>query len=190
MSLLRTYALLPAFLFVAACGGSDDPAPGSSQDASSQASTEGGGDEAGTVDFTADELAAYERGFAHEIELVRQADAVADTASTAAVRNEARERRDERVTIPEGARASGLGDRYAAIRETVHTTLRRLDYQGRIDGPTSYDTGTGASPEVREMFTKDHVAALPPGARAAFQARLQPLAEQWGTYVRMTAVGG
>ena len=117
--------------------------------------------------------------------------AAADTATSAQSRNDARARKDESVTIPEGATASGLGGRYAEIRRTVHTTLRMLDYQGKIDGPTSYDTGTAAaSPTVREMFTKDHVAALPSGARAAFQARLQPLAEQWGTYVRMTAVGG
>jgi hypothetical protein len=188
MSLLRACTMLPVFLVLTACGGDDsasDSAPGGAPAASSQR-----GDSEAAADFTADDLAAYERGFAHEIELVKQADAAADSATTADARNEARGRKDESVTIPEGARASGLGDRYADIRETVHTTLRRLDYQGKIDGPTSYDTGTAATPEVREMFTKDHVAALPPDARAAFQARLQALAEQWGSYVRMTAVGG
>lgn len=189
-SLLRACALLPAFLLVAACAGSDDTASGDAADGSPSASTAGSGDEDAVVDFSADDLAAYERGFAREIELVQQADAVADTATDAQVRNDARGTKDESATIPEGATASGLGGRYEGIRETVHRTLRMLDYQGKIDGPTSYDTGTGASPEVREMFTKDHVAALPPDARAAFQARLQALAEQWGTYVRMTAVGG
>lgn len=189
MPLLRACVVLPAFLALAACGGTDDADSGSSSDPASEATLSRGGD-AASADFTADDLAAYERGFAHEIELVRQADAAADTATTAEVRNDLRATKDESVTIPEGARVSGLGSRYEAIRATVHTTLRRLDYQGKIDGPTSYDTGTAATSEIREMFTKDHVAALPTAARDAFQARLQPLAEQWGTYVRMTAVGG
>lgn len=186
---LRVFVLLSAFLVLTACGGSGDAASEPAGATSSEASS-GGGEQEGRADFTADDLAAYERGFAHEIERVKQADAVADTATTAQVRNDAREGKSERVTIPEGARVSGLGDRYEAIREIVHTTLRRLDYQGKVDGPTSYDTGTAATPQVREMFTKDHVAALPPDVRADFQARLQPLAEQWGSYVRMTAVGG
>lgn len=189
MSLLRTCAVIPAFLLLAACGGGDD-ASGAGSDGSEPASPAQAADADEAVDFSADDLAAYERGFAREIELVREADAIADTATEAQVRNDARGRKDETITIPEGATASGLGGRYAAIRNTVHTTLRHLDYQGKIDGPTSYDTGTAASPEVREMFTKDHVAALPAGVREAFQARLQALAEQWGSYVRMTAVGG
>ena len=190
MSLLRACMLLPAVLMLAACGGSDDPASESSADVRAVASSAQGSGDSAPADFTAADLAAYERGMAREIELVQQADAVADTATDPQVRNDARGRKDENVTIAEGARASGLGDRYLDIRETVHFTLRRLDYQGKIDGPTSYDSGTAPSPEVREMFTRDHVAALPAAARAAFQARLQPLAEQWGTYVRMTAVGG
>lgn len=188
MSLFRACLLFSTVIVLTACGGGDDAASESSDASEAASSRSGNQDE--PVDFSAADLAAYERGFAHEIELVKRSDAIADTATVADVRNAARGGKDESVTVAEGAKVSGLGDRYADIRRTVHHTLRMLDYQGKIDGPTSYDTGTAATPEVREMFTTDPVAALPAKARAAFEPRLQALAEQWGGYVRMTAVGG
>lgn len=166
----------------AACGGDAD----SAADAPSAGGT---ADEAAATSFTAQELTAYQRGFAREIELVKAAKAAGDTASTPEARGAAFEAQYETSTIPEGATASGLGARYEPIRRVVHETLRTLDMQGKIDGPVSIDTAR-ASAETKARLARDPVADLPADAAAALRAQLDALATQWGEYVRLTAVGG
>lgn len=95
----------------------------------------------------------------------------------------------ETATIPEGAKASGLGDRYAAVRNTIHDVLRTLDMQGKIDGPVSIDMAS-ASPEMKAQLAKDPMAELPASSAEALRARLNDVAAQWAEYVRLTAVGG
>lgn len=186
---LRT---LPALTFalavaaVAACGGGGDDSGDAAPGASSQALP---ADAGGAAAFNAEDLAAYERGLARELELVKAARAAADTASTPESRGAAMTAQFETSTIPEGAEASGLGERYASIRETVHTTMRTLDMQGRIDGPVSIDTAR-ASAETKAKLARDPIADLPPDAAAALRARLDAVAAQWAEYVRLTAVGG
>lgn len=186
---LRPRTLLTCALVVAvACGGGDDAAADSAppDGAAPQGAPES---PAPASDFSAEDLAAYERGLAREIELVTAAKAAADTASTPASRGAAMQAQFETSTIPEGAKASGLGDRYEPIREVVHTTLRTLDMQGTIDGPVSIDTSR-ASPETKARLAKDPMAELPANAAAALRARLDAIAAQWAEYTRLTAVGG
>jgi hypothetical protein len=182
---LRTVSAF-ALALVAACGGAGDASEDAGPGASSQPLPADAGESAA---FTAEDLAAYERGLAREIELVKAARAAADTASTPESRGAAISAQFDSNTIPEGATASGLGDRYASIRETVHTTMRTLDMQGRIDGPVSIDTAR-ASAEMKAQLARDPIADLPPDAAAALRARLDAIAGQWAEYVRLTAVGG
>ena len=169
-------------VLAAACGG--DAA--SSSDARPQGASAG---DAARTSFTAADLAAYQRGLAREIELVKAAKTAADTASTPEARGAAYQAQFETSTIAEGAVASALGDRYAAIRQVVHQTLRTLDMQGKIDGPVSIDT-VRATPEMKAQLARDPIADLPAEAAAALRAQLDALAKQWGEYVRLTAVGG
>lgn len=175
-------------IVLAACGGGGDASSESpSADGAAPQGAPGG---AGAVaDFTAEDLAAYERGLAREIELVKAAQAAMRSASTPESRGAAIQAQFEMSTIPEGAKASGLGDRYEGIREVVHTTLRTLDMQGKIDGPVSIDTAR-ASAETKARLAKDPLAELPTGAAAALRARLDAIAAQWAEYTRLTAVGG
>ena len=173
---------------LAACGDGGDA---SSESATADgASPQGAPATAGSgTDFTAEDLAAYERGLAREIELVKAAQAAMSSASTPEARGAAIQAQFETATMPEGAKASGLGERYEPIRQVVHTTMRTLDMQGKIDGPVSIDTAL-ATPEMKAQLAKDPLAELPAGAAAALRARLDAIAAQWAEYTRLTAVGG
>ncbi|HEU5173688.1 MAG TPA: hypothetical protein VFT96_02965 [Gemmatimonadaceae bacterium] len=186
---LRPRTLLTcALVVVAACGGGGDAS--SESTSADGAAPQGAPGSAGAVaDFTAEDLAAYERGLAREIELVKAAQAASFTASTPEARGAAMQAQFETATMPEGAKVSGLGERYEGIREVVHTTLRTLDMQGKIDGPVSIDTAR-ASAETKARLAKDPMAELPAGAAAALRARLDVIAAQWAEYTRLTAVGG
>ncbi|MHB1264796.1 MAG: hypothetical protein ACYC1S_10330 [Gemmatimonadaceae bacterium] len=168
-----------------ACGGGDSGAhvEGSASPQSASGTT------AANAEFSAADLDAYQRGLAREIELVQMARAAADTATTPESRGAAMQAQFDTETIPEGAKASGLGDRYAPIRRSVHDVLRTLDMQGKIDGPVSIDTAS-ASPETKARLATDPIAELPAASADALRARLDALAAQWGEYVRLTAVGG
>lgn len=186
----RTFLTCALVVVVAACGGGGDassesaPAEGATPQGAPGSASAGAGS-----DFTAADLAAYERGLAREIELVKAAQAAMATASTPEARGAAMQAQFETATVPEGAKASGLGERYEPIREVVHTTLRTLDMQGKIDGPVSIDTAR-ASAETKARLAKDPMAELPAGAAAALGARLDAIAAQWAEYTRLTAVAG
>lgn len=185
----RTLLTCALVVVVAACGGGGDDASSESAPPDGAAPQGAPGRAGAGADFTAEDLAAYERGLAREIELVKAAQAASYTASTPEARGAAMQAQFETATVPEGAKASGLGERYEAIREAVHTTLRTLDMQGKIDGPVSIDTAR-ASAETKARLAKDPMAELPAGAAAALRARLDVLAAQWAEYTRLTAVGG
>jgi hypothetical protein len=140
--------------------------------------------------FSEADLDAYERGMTAEIAALHAARAASDTASTAEIRAALMQVQWGDGTIAEGARAAGLDEsRYRDIRRTVHETLKMLDFQGKIDGPMSYDTSR-ADDAMRARLARDPIADLPAASAVALRARLDRLAAQWGEYVEMTAVAG
>ena len=188
----RTLAALAiAALMSTACSGGDGRAePGTDDAVNADAPAQAGGAPDVRADFSAADLAAYERGIAREVEAVKAAGAAGDTASTPESRAAVRQSAEEDATIPEGAKAAGLAEaRYRDIRATVHETLKMLSFQGKIDGPMRYDT-TRADAGMKAKLARDPMADLPAGSAAALRARLDAIVPVWSSYVRMTAVGG
>lgn len=183
-----TLVMLTAFA-LAGCGGegASDTSAATSAEAPQQGAAQ---PEAGAVEIGPAELEAYERGITGEIEAVRAAQQAYDTASTPGSRGALQQAQWETATIAQGARAAGLDEsRYAAIRRTVHETLRTLDFQGKIPGPLSIDT-TRADEATRARLRQDAYASLPPATAAAMRAREARLAALWGDYMRLVAVAG
>lgn len=190
MALIHRTALAAALILcTAACADSDDR----SADAGTTIDEAAGAAPAESetpAAFSEADLDAYERGMTAEIEAIRTARAAADTASTPESRAALMQAQWEDATIPAGARAAGLDEsRYRDVRRTVHETLKMLDFQGKIDGPLSYDTAR-ADAAMRARLARDPIGDLPPGSAAALRARLDRLAAQWGEYIEMTAVAG
>ncbi|MBA2564288.1 MAG: hypothetical protein H0V09_02540 [Gemmatimonadetes bacterium] len=143
-----------------------------------------------TFAFTEADLAAYERGLAKEIQLVRAAQERALSAATPQERAAAAQSQWEDQTAPEAARAVGHPpDRYRRTREAVNRVLQTLDFQGKIEGPMQLDT-TLASPEMRQRLTIDPFSELAPASASALRARLGRLVPIWVEYVTLTAVAG
>ena len=187
---LRKLALLLPFILLSACGGKDTEDDGAGAPATSAAPDAGGtaGERAAT--FTEADLDAYSRGFAREIELVREAQERARTATTPEARGEAAQAGWETATIPGGAEAAGMPvERYREIRETVHHVMQTLDFQGKIEGPMSMDT-TNAPPEMRRRLTSDAYEGLPASSAAALRARMDGLVPLWSEYINLVAVAG
>jgi hypothetical protein len=142
------------------------------------------------VELAPADVEAFERGFAKEIELVRQAQARGREATTAEERGRAAQEEWAEQTAPGGAQVAGLSaERYWEIRETVTEVLETLDFQGQIEGPMEMDLER-ASPEMRRRLEADAFAALSPASAAALRARLDRLATLWSEYVGLTAVTG
>ena len=182
-------------LALAACGGgsgdSDVPEDTSGAAIAGAAAAGGaGGEGEAPLAFTAADLDAWERGMTKETELVRAAQERGRTATTPAERGEAAQAAFPERTAEEGARAAGMPlERYRRLRETVNSTLQTLDFQGKVDGPTSIDTAR-VGPEMKARLAADPVAALPPESAAAFRARLDRLVAVWSEYMRLTAMAG
>jgi hypothetical protein len=188
---LRKLALvLPFILLSTACGGKDAEDGGAGAPAASAAPDAGGTEGERAATFTEADLDAYKRGFAREIELVREAQERARTATTPQARAEAAQAGWETATIPGGAEAAGMPlERYREIRETVHHVMQTLDFQGKIDGPMSMDT-TNAPPEMRRRLTSDAYEGLPASSAAALRARMDGLVPLWSEYINLVAVAG
>jgi hypothetical protein len=150
-------------------------------------------EEAGTFApsaFTAEELDAFERGFAKEIELVRAARARADAATTPDERGKAVQEQWEDSTAPGGAQAAGLTpERYREVRDNVTYVLETLDLQGKIDAPMEMDPSQ-ATPAMRERMESDPFSRLPAESADALRARLDRLAALWSEYVSLGAMAG
>jgi hypothetical protein len=181
----RVALVLCLAISLAACGGGgagEVPADGTSAAASEAAV------EAATI--TAEELTAYERGFAREMDAVRAAQQKAASAPTAQERNAAMQAQWETATIPLGAEAAGLDEaRYRAIRTVVHDTLRDLDFKGEIDGPLSIDLSR-VDEATKARLSRDVYAGLPADSAAALRAAIPRLAPAWIEYTTLTAVAG
>jgi hypothetical protein len=183
---------LVLFAVVAACGSDAEPAGSSAGSAtpSSAAPAEPAAAGATAAELTAADLDAYVKGLARETELVRAAQERARAATTPQARGEAQQAQWEDQTIPEGAKASGLSpERYREVRNTVNTTFRWLDFQGKIDGPMQLDTTT-APPEMKARLARDPFDALSPASRTELQAQMNRLVPTWLDYVKLTAVAG
>jgi hypothetical protein len=140
--------------------------------------------------FTAAELDAYERGFAREIQLVREARQRASTGRTPEERNEAWRAQQEEQTIPGGAVSAGLSpERYEQVRKAVNGVLQTLDFQGAIDGPMQMDTAH-ASAEMKRRLASDPFTELAPASAAAMRERLDRLTALWVEYINLVAVAG
>ena len=150
-------------------------------------------EEAGTfapAAFTAEELEAFERGFAKEIELVRAARARVDAATTPEERGKAMQEQWEDATVPGGAQTAGLTpERYREVRDNVTYILETLDLQGKIDAPMEMDLSK-ATPEMRERMASDPFAKVPAESADALRARLDRLAALWSEYVSLGAMAG
>jgi len=147
--------------------------------------------QAGTpVSLSDADLDGFMRGLTAEIDAVRAAQALADTARTPEARGAAIQAGWETATIPLGAAAAGMPEpRYREVRAAVHQVLQDLDFQGKIDGPMSMDT-TRATPEMRLRLTRDPYAALTPASAGLLRVRLDRIVPVWITYVNLTAVAG
>jgi hypothetical protein len=167
-----------------------DPAP---EEASAAEEVQPEPEEEGTfapVAFTAEEIDAFERGFAKEIELVKAAQSRAAAATTPEERGKAAQEQWEDATAPGGAQAAGLTpERYREVRDNVTHVLETLDLQGKIDAPMEMDMSR-ASPEMRERMESDPFAELPAESAAALRARLDRLAALWSEYVSLGAMAG
>ena len=136
------------------------------------------------------ELDAYVQGIRREAEAVRTAQQRSDEAKTPQARGEAIHASFETSTIPLGAEAAGLSaERYKAVRETVHTLLQTLDFQGKIDGPLSIDLSR-ASEEAKQRVAKDAYAGLPEASAVALRNKLVRLVPAWADYMTLVAVNG
>lgn len=183
-------ALLALALIAGACAGEAEQGA----DGSAAPGVAAGAQPAASADapaaFTAAELDAYERGFAREIELVREARQRASTGRTPEERNEAWRAQQEEQTIPGGAESVGLPvERYRQVRKAVNGVLQTLDFQGAIDGPMQMDTAR-ASAEMKRRLAGDPFTELAPASAAAMRERLDRLATLWAEYIRLTAVAG
>jgi hypothetical protein len=140
--------------------------------------------------FTAAELDAYMRGFAREIQLVREAKERASTGRTPEERNEAWRAQQEEQTIPGGAESAGLPlERYEQVRKAVNGVLQTLDFQGAIDGPMQMDTAR-ASAEMKQRLAGDPFTDLTPASAEALRGRLDQLTPLWAEYINLVAVAG
>ena len=192
----RALLLVPLLALTAAgCGqgaGTDDTAAAdrtADTAGAAPAADVASGDEAPYA-FTEADLDAWERGLAHEIALVRAAQARASAAATPQARGEAIQAQWAEATVPQAAQQLGAaGAHYAATRRTVHHVLETLDFQGKIDGPMQLDT-TRLAPKQRARLTVDPYAGLAPASAAALQARLDRVVPRWIEYVNLTAVAG
>jgi len=140
--------------------------------------------------LTEADVAAYEKGLAEEIALVRAAQDRGRIAKTPEARAAAVQGEWEDHTIPGGARAAGLSvDRYRKVRKAVNHVLETLDFQGKINGPLELDL-EHAAPEMKQRLNSDPFAELAPASAAALQARISWLVPVWVKYVELVAVNG
>jgi len=171
-------------------GGSAETRAGSTPAASAPPAAESPASPAPAGELTDADIDVYERGLRQEIALVRAAQERARTAATPQARAEATQAQWEDQTMPAAARAIGVApERYRRVRESLHTVLQTLDFQGKIDGPMELDTAR-AAPEMRARLARDPLAELAPPTAAALRARLDRLAPLFAQYVTLTAVGG
>ena len=194
--LARALLLVPLLALIAAgcggAGGTNDTAVADTAGAApaGDASPAAASGEEAPYAFTEADLDAWERGLAHEITLVRAAQARASAATTPQARGEATQAQWAETTVPLAAQQLGAaGANYAATRRTVHRVLETLDFQGKIDGPMQLDT-TRVAPEQRARLTMDPYAGLAPASAAALKARLDRVVPRWIEYVTLTAVAG
>lgn len=145
---------------------------------------------AATLSLTAADLDGFEKGIAHEIELVKQGQLRASRATTAVERGNAIQSTFEENTMAKAVEASGLPlERYRLVRQTLSRLLTTLDFQGRIDGPQSVDTAH-ADAEMKARLASDPYAALDPASAELLKGRLDHIAPLWIEYVNLTVVGG
>jgi hypothetical protein len=184
IELLISIALLPTF----GCAANSSDKAYASDAHVAQTSSKTNAD--GSFSFTESDLAAYEKGLAQEIVLVRAARERGNSAKTAQARAAAVQDEWEAATIPGGAEAAGLSiDRYQKVRKAVNRVLETLDFQGKINGPLEIDL-EHATPEMKQRLSSDAFANLPPTSAAALRARMNSLAPIWVKYVELVAVNG
>ena len=185
-----SFATLVLVLTLAACGGSDDASSGSATDDADRTPAANTSETRKPAELTEADVDAFHRGLEREIEAVRAANAQQSAATTPEERGRAMQAGYAEATAVEGAKAAGMApERYEEVRKTMVEVLRKLDFQGKIDGPMQLDT-MRLSPEDRREAARDPLADLTPASAAAVRSRLDRLAPVWGSYVRLTAVGG
>lgn len=174
------------------CGPADpshDGRAGTDGRPSEQAAPAGARAQAGVSLADAD-LEGYARGIRREIDAVREAERRAAAASTPAERGAATQGSFETATIPLGAEAAGLPvERYAAVREAIHTVFETLDFQDRIDGPLAMDVSR-ASEAMKRRLAADAFEGLSSDSASLLRKRMDQLVPLWIEYVELTAVAG
>ena len=168
----------------AACSGGDgNPNAAAEQTQTSSAPAAG-------ASFSEEDLTAFERGLAKEIEAIRAAQQEGAKARDPEARGRAMQAQWEDATIPQGAAAAGMDEaRYRRVRAAVHDVLRTLDMQGKIDGPLSMDLSR-ADDATKTRLSQDPIAALPAESADALRGRLDQLTPLWAEYVSLSAVAG
>jgi hypothetical protein len=192
---LKYLALAACGVVVVACSSSDKQGSASGSDtgvATTDASTASSNTNApsGPLTLTVADLDGFEKGIARETELVREASDRASKAKTAQERGEAIQAGFETSTMAAAAPVTGLSpERYKLVRETLSTLLTTLDFQGKIDGPQSYDISRADS-AMKVRLQSDPYAALDPAGAAELKSRMSRIVPLWVSYINLTAVAG
>jgi hypothetical protein len=182
---------LAIIAMVAACTSADTKG---SNDSATR-TDDGGGEAASvtapsTVSLTPQDIDGFEKGIAHEIELVKQGQLRASRATIPVERGNAIQSTFEENTMAKAVDASGLPlERYRLVRQTLSRLLTTLDFQGKIDGPQSVDTAH-ADAEMKARLASDPYSALDPASADLVKGRLDRIAPLWIQYVNLTVVGG
>jgi len=184
---------------VAACTSSDNGAADSvvvgadapkGTSAMSTPSSSGASASSAPITLTAADIDGFEKGIARETELVREASDRASKAKTPQERGDAIQAGFETNTMAAAAPVTGLSpERYKLVRETLSTLLTTLDFQGKIDGPQSYDISSADS-AMKVRLQSDPYQALDPAGATELKSRMSRIVPLWVQYVNLTAVAG
>jgi hypothetical protein len=186
----RTFSCSLSALLIIASAGCSDSTPSDTRSVPTERGSQSAAAPQNRAELTNDLLNAYERGLRREIEAVRAAQERSSNAKTPQERGEAIQGSFEHATIPQGAVAAGLPvEQYRAVRETIHTVLETLDFQGKIDGPLSMDLSR-ADEATKQRLARDPFTELSSASAATLRAQINRLVPVWVEYINLTAVAG
>lgn len=176
---IRTSAIAAAsfalLLVSTACSSDNEGSSSSASPATSAAA-------ANSVELTAANLGALERGLREELEVIRSADR---PGSYYGVKLEARDPEAQRV-----AEAAGMSvQEYREIRDVVDRVFTTLNFKGEIGPPSSIDLEQ-VSDELRARIEGDPFAELSPESASALRGSMTSLEPLWSSIMAHIAQNG
>lgn len=174
---------LVAMLLVAAAAGCRGPAPDAGPAAASPTgATATAAAESGHVTLDDENLAAYARALARQVEIIRRP----GRGTHYGVAISAHDLDGETGEVMEAAGMTVA--EYKAVDGLVDPVFTTLNFQGVIGPPRSIDVD--ASPEWRERLEGDPFASLSPESAAALRRHMDTLVPLWSEIVGLTAQHG